>query len=71
MSELEIPGRAWNAADSKKTTWGAIKAAAPIIVAAELRRMADEAEAAGTDSMWGRRELRYRADELDPPAVNP
>jgi hypothetical protein len=44
----------------------AITVAAPLIVAAELRRMADEVEAAETDSMWGRRELRYRADELDP-----
>lgn len=35
------------------------------ILAAELRVMANAAEESETDNMWGRRELRYRADELD------
>lgn len=50
MSELEIPERAWKAAEYSQDI---LKAAAPIIVAAYLNHLADE-------------ELRDRASRLDP-----
>lgn len=49
-------------------TDAAIAAAAPRIVAAELRRIADAADARSTVGVVGVASLRRRADELDPPA---
>jgi hypothetical protein len=40
--------------------------ALPIVVAAELRRIADEADARSTVGVVGVISLRRRADELDP-----
>lgn len=42
MSELEVPERAWKMAARKKDRLGAVRAASPIIIAAELRQLADE-----------------------------
>jgi hypothetical protein len=62
--ELEIPERAYAAGYLGCSEGDIIDRAAPIIVAAELRRLAK----AGN---FGGGELRKRADELDPPVVNP
>lgn len=79
MSGLEIPDTAFAAGWNACTTGSdrdellvtrIINAAAPIIVAAKLRQMADEVEASETDSMWGRRELRFEADNIEASAVN-
>jgi hypothetical protein len=61
MSEpLEIPDRARAMSVFDYDT------AARIVVAAELRRMANVCDGAPLGSFWGRDELRMRADELDP-----
>jgi hypothetical protein len=63
MIELEIPVRAYVEGYLGSNERDVISRAAPIIVAAELRRLAE----AGN---FGGGELRKRADELDPPAVD-
>lgn len=51
---------AWCELPRGHTSW----CPAPHIVV-ELRRMADEVEASETDNLWGRRELRSHADEIE------
>lgn len=63
MSELEIPERALEAAWLEDTP-GGIRAAAPIIVADELRRPA--AELWDEDHLGPAKKLANRANELDP-----
>jgi hypothetical protein len=88
-AELRIPDRAWRAAEVAAVPDGealrvgdpithAIDAAAPLIVAAELRREADELDALADVGEKGPNpsgvkmlrkiaaKLRARADELDP-----
>lgn len=76
VRELEIPERACDAAVSalaavmadkragqvEYAAVGVVRAAAPIIVAAELRRLAVR-----TNDLSAQIWLRQRADELDPP----
>lgn len=70
MSGLEIPNRAWDAATEAQEIGGsatdAIQVVAPIIVAAELRRLANENDpVARVARVW----LSERANEIDPPVV--
>lgn len=67
MSELEIPERAYEIAADTWTSHEALKVAAPIIVAAELRRLFNDPDFRDAP----RTAIHMRADELDPPAVNP
>jgi hypothetical protein len=79
VSDLEIPERAYRAysnaypellmqiSDEKIRQRTVIDAASPIIVAAELRRMAADPD---NEYLWtegGVYQLLTRADELDPP----
>jgi hypothetical protein len=62
MSELEIPQAAFdvfNSAATASSEESGLANAAPLIVAAELRRMLNEDE-------WPCRCIRDRADKLDP-----
>lgn len=66
MSGLEIPERAYAEGDLGSDERDVIRRAAPIIVAAELRRLSNESHhIARTARNW----LQERADELDPPVV--
>jgi hypothetical protein len=79
MSELEIPERAYEAGeaairvyvpntDALNVVSDAINAAAPIIVAAELRQIARSFTDTGVPRLV-KDLLNRRADELDPPTV--
>lgn len=63
MSELEIPARAWKAAEYSQDI---LKAAAPIIVAAYLRRLAVPYGEREDICAGDRDRLLAEAQELDP-----
>jgi hypothetical protein len=55
-------------ADPDEVVTATVQASAPLVVAAELRRLADELadSAGGGAGRWCARSLRERADQLDP-----
>lgn len=77
MSELEIPERAWRAFGAEPLAGNNLEAAAPIIVATELRKFVAalrEVSPVGDGTVLNPRlvvntiadDLQRRADELDP-----
>jgi hypothetical protein len=68
MSDLEIPDAAYEVAVRAPGQGAAVDAAAPLIVAAELRRLAKtwNSEIPVINSTYVRQALCQRADELDP-----
>lgn len=65
MRELEISDRAYTASLVIGEGWCSLRVAAPIIVAAELRRMAEDPQSLFS-SRGDAEILLDRADELDP-----